>query len=183
MKKITINSIIIISILLITNSCEKNNHNHNDHDVINKVTMELTSSTENTTLTFEDIDGDGGIAPTITSGSIKGNMTYSGVIRLYTLHDNHYDELTSEILAEGEKHQFFFSSNVPGISFIYSDKDTLNQPIGLSNTIKTIGTGTGIIRVILRHEPNKSATGVAEGDITNAGGETDIEIEFPITVK
>ncbi|HBK71516.1 MAG TPA: type 1 periplasmic binding fold superfamily protein, partial [Flavobacteriaceae bacterium] len=36
---------------------------------------------------------------------------------------------------------------------------------------------------ILRHEPNKSASGVSDGDITNAGGETDIEVIFNITVQ
>ena len=36
--------------------------------------------------------------------------------------------------------------------------------------------------MILKHEPNKSAAGVAGGDVTNAGGETDAEMEFPITV-
>ena len=35
----------------------------------------------------------------------------------------------------------------------------------------------------LRHEPAKDASGVAAGDITNAGGETDIEVTFDVTVE
>jgi hypothetical protein len=35
----------------------------------------------------------------------------------------------------------------------------------------------------LRHEPNKDALNVASGEITNAGGETDIEVSFPVTIK
>lgn len=182
MKNSIISSILTISILVFTYSCKKDDHNHGDHDSINKVTMELTSASGNLTLSFEDKDGDGGMAPTIFGGSLKGNTTYTGVIRLYSYHDNQYEEKTSEILSEGTKHQFFFSSTVAGISFNYTDKDSTNNPIGLASTVKTIGSGTGVIKVILRHEPNKLAAGVASGDATNAGGETDAEMEFPITV-
>jgi hypothetical protein len=35
----------------------------------------------------------------------------------------------------------------------------------------------------LRHLPNKSETGVSSGDITNAGGTTDAQAIFPITVQ
>jgi hypothetical protein len=31
--------------------------------------------------------------------------------------------------------------------------------------------------------PNKSATGVASGNIANAGGSTDAEVTFPITIQ
>jgi hypothetical protein len=182
MKKSIISSIATISILLFANSCKKDDHNHGDHDSINKVTMELTSASGNATLTFEDKDGDGGAAPTIIGGSLKSNTTYTGVIRLYHFHETSYEEKTSEISSEGAKHQFFFSSTVAGISFTYADKDASNNPIGLASTVKTVGSGTGVIKVILKHEPNKSAAGVAAGDVTNAGGETDAEMEFPITV-
>ena len=37
--------------------------------------------------------------------------------------------------------------------------------------------------ITLRHEPAKTATGVSGGDITNAGGETDIEVVFDVTVE
>jgi hypothetical protein len=39
------------------------------------------------------------------------------------------------------------------------------------------------IRVTLIHEPMKSAAGVSSGDITNAGGETDIEVGLPVVVQ
>ena len=38
--------------------------------------------------------------------------------------------------------------------------------------------GHGQFTVTLRHEPDKSAQGVSAGDITNAGGETDIEVSL-----
>jgi hypothetical protein len=42
---------------------------------------------------------------------------------------------------------------------------------------------SGNLTVILRHDLNKSAEGVAAGNIANAGGDTDVEIVFPITVQ
>ena len=45
-----------------------------------------------------------------------------------------------------------------------------------------IKPGNGTITVILRHEPDKDASGVSNGDITNAGGETDIEVVFNVEV-
>jgi hypothetical protein len=39
------------------------------------------------------------------------------------------------------------------------------------------------LKITLRHEPNKKASGVVGGSITNAGGETDIEVSFDVEVK
>ena len=57
------------------------------------------------------------------------------------------------------------------------------HPIGLQIKMTTGMATTGMLTIILRHEPNKDATGVSDGDITNAGGETDIEITFDIDVQ
>ena len=37
--------------------------------------------------------------------------------------------------------------------------------------------------VVLRHLLDKFAEGVADGDITNAGGDTDVEVSFPIVIE
>jgi hypothetical protein len=56
--------------------------------------------------------------------------------------------------------------------------------IGLAFTLRTgAAAATGSIVVILRHEPLKSAAGVASGSITNAGGATDAQITYPVQVK
>ena len=54
---------------------------------------------------------------------------------------------------------------------------------GLLSTLMTKGPDAAKINIILRHEPNKKGLGVSDGDITNAGGETDIEVSFDITIK
>ncbi|MCB0763865.1 MAG: type 1 periplasmic binding fold superfamily protein, partial [Flavobacteriales bacterium] len=65
----------------------------------------------------------------------------------------------------------------------YDDMDANMLPIGLES-MWTIGAASnGTVIVTLRHEPDKTATGVSSGDITNAGGETDIEVTFPLVIE
>ena len=47
----------------------------------------------------------------------------------------------------------------------------------------TGNSGYGAFTITLRHEPNKSGMNVNTGDITNAGGETDVQVIFDITVN
>ena len=68
--------------------------------------------------------------------------------------------------------------------FTYIDVDGNGAPLGLAFTLTTVDADTeGDLTIILRHEPSKSADGVAGGDITNAGGETDIAVTFPFTIE
>jgi hypothetical protein len=67
--------------------------------------------------------------------------------------------------------------------FSYDDSDSNGDPVGIVTTVHTGDTGNGLLTITLRHEPDKSATGVAGGDITNAGGDTDLEVTFPVMVE
>jgi len=135
------------------------------------------------TLSFEDLDGDGGAAPTITAGTLAANTTYTGTIVLLNESASPVDNITEEVEEEGVDHQFFFQSTVAGISVSYNDRDDNGNPIGLSNTLTTGDAASGAMTITLRHEPDKMATGVSGGDISNAGGETDIEVTFTIAVQ
>ena len=61
--------------------------------------------------------------------------------------------------------------------------DTQGNPIGLQIILSTGVASSGSLTVTLRHEPNKSAEGVSDGDITNAGGETDITTTFNVSIQ
>ena len=41
---------------------------------------------------------------------------------------------------------------------------------------------TGLLTITLRHQPNKEAAGVADGDIINAGGESEAMATFEVSV-
>ncbi len=135
------------------------------------------------TLSFQDLDGDGGNAPTIMGGTLTANQTYTGVLELLNEAESPVENITKEIEEENVEHQFFFQSDISNLTITYNDQDTEGNPIGLSSTLITEAAASGSITITLRHEPNKSASGVAQGDLTNAGGETDIEVTFPIDVQ
>jgi len=133
-------------------------------------------------LSFTDLDGDGGAAPIIIGGELSASATYTGILTLLNEVESPAENITEEIEAEDEDHQFFFASTISGLSVAYGDTDGDGNPIGLTTNLTTGAAGGGSLTITLRHEPNKAGVDVSGGDITNAGGETDIEVSFPITV-
>lgn len=177
---------LLFSIVVLSTSCDKEEPMiPNEEELITNVTYTLTPDNggDTVTMTFEDLDGDGGNDPVITGGTLDANQNYSGVLRLTNETETPAENITDEIAEEDEEHQFFFSSSVAGLTIAYDDQDGDGNPLGLRSTVTVGDAGSGNITVILRHEPNKSADGVAGGDITNAGGETDIQVTFPVDVQ
>jgi len=134
-------------------------------------------------LSFFDEDGDGGDAPIITEGLLNANTTYSGSIRLLNELDTPVENISEEVAEDDEDHQFFFQSTISDLTIAYVDQDADGNPFGLFSTLTTGAASEGSITIILRHEPDKFASGVPEGDITNAGGESDIEVTIPVIVQ
>lgn len=165
-------------------SCDNDPVVEIEEEVITTLTYTLTSTSGNTvSMRFQDLDGDGGTAPMIGSGTLEANTTYVGSLELLNESEDPSEDITEEIMEQDEEHQFFFSSTVPGVSISYNDADPMGNPIGLSTTLTTGDAGSGTLTVTLRHEPNKTAEGVSGGDISNAGGETDMEVAFSIDVQ
>lgn len=152
----------------------------NEEEVIITLNVFLTDTAGNTvTFSFVDLDGDGGNAPTISTDSLLTGMTYSGTITLLNESETPAEDITLEIQEEDDEHQFFFSSD--DATFAYTDQDGNGNPVGLTFTMTTgsMMNHGAAMTVTLRHEPDKAGVGVSDGDITNAGGETDIEVTFP----
>lgn len=151
----------------------------NEEEVITTVIATLTPAGGGTDiiLTSRDTDGDGPNAPVITIvGNLAASTTYNGSLTLSNETEDPAEDITSEVSTEGADHQFFFTSAIGTVA--YADTDTNGDPIGLAFTLTTATATTGNLTITLRHEPSKSATGVSNGDITNAGGETDVEVTF-----
>jgi len=189
MKTIKFLSLSLIATAFFTSCSSDDNASGgavNEEEVITTLTATLTGGGQVITLTSRDLDGaEGPNAPIITvSGNFAPNTTYNGSLDLLNEAASPAESITEEIFDEADEHQFFFNvSNALG-SFAYAaPNDENGHPVGINFTLATGATaGTGTLRVVLRHQPNKSATNVSNGDITNAGGETDIEVNFPITV-
>lgn len=178
-------SILFVATLALT-SCKKDDVViPNEQEVITTLKYALTPNGggQSVELSFKDLDGDGGNAPVIIGGTLEANKTYTGVLTLLNEQESPAENVTEEIQEENKDHQFFFQANIAGLTVAYNDQDTDGNPLGIQTTITTKDAGDGTFTITLRHKPNKSASGAADGDITNAGGETDIEVTFDLKVQ
>lgn len=172
-------------------SCQDDDdHDHNEQELITTFVYNLTPNGggDPVVFSFVDADGDGGNAPVITtSGPLTSGKTYQGRIVLRDDSSMPPKDITTEVKEEAEDHQFFYfitTELANKLSFSYADIDTNGKPVGLETDVIVTGDpGSGKMKIVLRHNPNKNGTGVSNGDITNAGGETDIEVEFDVTIQ
>ena len=178
---------------LIFSSCSNDDDNPappvNEEELITTVTAIYTpvGGGATVTLQYKDLDGEGANAPVITvSSAFAKNKTYNGTVTFKNELANPAEDITPEIVEEGEEHQIFYQKTGTLNAFKYgtaaSNFDTNGKPIGLQSVFTTTEAASGTLTITLRHEPNKSATNVASGDITNAAGSTDAEVSFPISV-
>lgn len=181
-------SVLAIAAMLSFASCSSDDDAPvpvNEEEVITTVTATFTpmAGGSTITLTSRDLDGDGPNAPVVTaSGNFVAGITYHGSIVFLNELNNPAENITDEIEEEGDEHQIFYQQNGLG-SFIYDDEDMNGNPVGLHFTYTAATTPiTGNLTVTLRHEPNKAGEGVAAGSIANAGGSTDAEVTFAVTV-
>ena len=180
-------TLIFVSLLSIM-SCSDDPEDpiiENEEEVITTLTYTLTPSEGGSAvvLSYQDLDGDGANEPTITNGTLSAETTYSGSMTLLNETESPAESITEEIEEEDADHQFFFVTTVSGLSVAYADTDDDGNPVGLASTLTTGSAGSGNLTVTLKHEPDKSASGVSDGVITNAGGETDISVTWTITVE
>ena len=157
----------------------------NEEELITTVITTLTSGNQTVTLKSKDLDGDGPNAPVVTvTGDLLVNTTYTGSTTFLNESVSPVDDITVEVREEGDEHQLFYQVQSAVGSFTYTDKDEYEKPIGLAFTLRTgASAAKGDIVVTLRHEPLKSADGVAAGSIVNAGGATDAQVTYPVVLK
>lgn len=158
----------------------------NEEELITTVTLTLTpqGGGDPVVFQFKDPDGIGGATPTLSADTLAPGTAYNGALTLLNESVTPAEDIGDEVEEEGEAHQFFFQVSAGlELTVAYNDQDAGGNPIGLKTNWTTAAAGTGTLKVILRHEPNKTAAGVADGDITQAGGETDVEVEWPVVIQ
>ncbi len=189
MKKIKISVFTLIASVAFLSSCGDDDAAPqivNEEEVITTVTATFTpmGGGAPVVLTSRDLDGSGPNAPVVSvSGAFATGTTYSGSVTFLNELQNPAGNITEEIEAEGAEHQIFYVQNGSLGTFVYTDEDVDGNPVGLTFTYTSSATPvTGTLSIVLRHEPNKTAPGVPSGNITNAGGATDAQVNFPVSV-
>jgi hypothetical protein len=181
-------SFVLASALSVSFGCSDDPKPGNEEELITFVQLTFSQpGAEPHVFTWSDPDGEiGSGAPIIDDITLKANSDYDLSLSLADHSSGTPEDITAEISDEAEDHQFFFlaDANLDAIvTFEYDDEDANGNPIGLNDLVHTTNTGSGKLKLILRHKPKKSGDGVSEGDITHAGGDTDIEVEFDVTVE
>ena len=161
----------------------------NETEVLTTVTIVFTPVSGGTAITLKsrDLDGDGPITPVITGNTVPFalNKTYNGEVSVLDETKTPPENVSAAILTEAVDHQFFYQKTGTLPMFTYTpiataanNFDSNGKPLGFKTTFVTTTAATGALKVTLRHDGNKSAAGVASGDITNATGATDFEVTF-----
>ena len=159
------------------------------------------------TLNFQELDGGGspvgtpfsakasdpegietGGSPTIETVNLQSGKKYRMTIEVANSIAG--EDITEEILAEGDEHQFFFlgTAFIPEniLSIVYDDPS--GELIGLQNelTVSTTPSTNNVqLRVVLRHDLAKNFPGATNPNFATyeqAGGETDLDLTFPVVI-
>ncbi len=186
MKK-SLNIIFLIGSLGLMSACgsDENPLPIVEEELITTLIVTLTPAVGPTiTLQSQDLDGDGPNAPIVTvSGALKATEFYDGAITFLNESVTPVEDITLEIQDEDEAHQVFYQAGGNAqMSVTYGDQDANGNPIGLVFSLSTGLASSGTLLITLRHEPDKNGVNVDNGDITNAGGETDIAQSFSIDI-
>lgn len=175
----------LLAALLFFSACEKDPVIPNEEELITTLTLTLSpmQSGNPVVFTFRDLDGDGGQDPVITTSPLTAGTVYEGHITLSDESQTPAEDITAEVEDEAGDHQFFYIVSGADAALAYLDLDDNGFPVGLNITLNAVSPGAGTLRVVLRHLPDKAAAGVNQGLILNAGGETDIEVTFPLVIQ
>ncbi|MCH6233497.1 hypothetical protein [Cognataquiflexum rubidum] len=199
MKNYRFNYLVLAfsAISVLFSSCKSDDPEpENEGEVITAVTLKFTELNSagapvGTPVEFKATDPDGlelGNGPTIQTIALSRGKTYLMEIFLFNGIEN--EDITEEIREEKEEHQFFFLgsafSGTALLSYSYGDEDIDGNPVGLIGNVQTLGFNAAQMRVVLRHDLNKNFAGANNPNWENfvqAGGETDLDITFPVTLN
>ena len=196
---------ILFSSLLFTGCDDVENDHDHDHDqeVITTVVLSFEDGNGGDTQTFEWADPENDGNPLVDDIVLTAGSSYSVSIAFLNELEDPAEDLTEEIADEGDEHQIFFTgSAVQGpatgtnaeaiVEHSYADEDSSGLPLGLENTISTLGAGSGELVLTLRHMPLENgasvktagvAEEVANGGFESIGGDNDVQITFAIEVQ
>lgn len=155
-----------------------------ENEQITKVNLlfKEDGTSNETTFTWSDPDGEGGNPAIIQEIILKPNTVYTLELEVLDETKNPVDDITQEIMEEADEHLFVFTSTPASLlSYAYMDEDDNGFSIGLVGKVTTTAAGTGNFRVQLRHQA--PVNGVAVKDGTAGPGSDDVNISFVAKVQ
>jgi hypothetical protein len=162
--------------------CKKDKADPNEEELITTVRVKLTDKNGGAVSSFEfkDLDGEGGAAPTRFDEIVmQKGRAYDCSLEILNESVSPADNITAEILAEANDHQFYFVATDGLVSVTNLNNDGKGLPLGTTSTWTASGNaGTGTITITLKHKPGVKAAGDA---VTI--GETDIALSYRLKIQ
>jgi hypothetical protein len=170
-------AIVVISL----NACKKDElPDVEEEELITTITLTFTNSTNASdvrTITWRDLDGDGGNAPVISSLALRAGTVYNvAVTSVLNETETPAEDIRAEIVEEKDEHLFVYKTTGANLTFSNFDVDSKNLAVGLTARATTTTASTGTFTIVLRHQPD----GIKNG--TEAPGSTDLEATFPVSI-
>ncbi|MBN3518871.1 hypothetical protein JYB62_02550 [Algoriphagus lutimaris] len=168
----------------------------NDEELITDVTLRFTevdASGNAIGTPFEFVASDPqGVElgdPTIETVELVKGKSYQMEIFLYNSIAD--EDITEEVQEESDEHQFYFLGTAfvgsPVLTYTYDDLN--GEIIGLKGQVEVAefpGFNNANMRIILRHDLDKNFPGADNPNFENftqAGGETDLDLTFPLVLN
>jgi len=175
---VTLSFMLMLSIV----GCKKDTVDPNESELITTVKVVLTEKVSGTQSIFEfkDLDGVGGAAPSKFDEIILARgKVYDCKLQLLNESKTPVDDITLEVTAEGVDHQIYLSASNALAAVSNLNNDAKGLPLGITSIwTAAAAAGTGTMNVTLKHKPGVKAA----GDPVSKG-ETDISIDFKLSVK
>lgn len=191
--------IILVSIGFLYGCKSDDPQKEDTPELITKATLTFTPIGGGTPVVVSATDPDGdGVQDIAVDGDIDLSIDTDYTLTIMLINelasptDPGYN-ISAEVEEEGAEHLFFFgwTNNVffnptgngnidnraDGVN--YNDSDENGLPIGIStNWSSSVNAASGKFRVMLKHQPD-----LKSGTSTSSDGETDLDIEFIISVQ
>ncbi|MDR7131908.1 hypothetical protein J2X69_004274 [Algoriphagus sp. 4150] len=197
----TTNKLYLIALALVSlnfSSCSSDDPvPENDGELITDVTLTFQEIDENgnavgDSFDFTASDPQGievGSAPTIETVTLTKGKTYQMSIEVYNSIAD--EDITEEILEESDEHQFYFLGTAfvgsPVLSYAYDDEGGVLLGLkGIVTVASTPATNNATMRILLRHDLDKDYPGADNPNFegyAQAGGESDLDISFPLILE
>jgi hypothetical protein len=163
-------------------SCEKDKEEPNEEELITTVKLtftEIGGAGSVSNFTFKDLDGDGGNPPSQFQDIVLApGKQYNVAITLTNEAVTPAEDITGEVTAEANDHQFYFEPSGANVTVSNLNTDGSGLPLGLTSTWTTTTVSNGTVKITLKHKPGQKAAGdpVTKGD-------TDIELNWVTRVQ
>jgi hypothetical protein len=173
---------ILLLIVLALGCKEKEVAPAEENELITTVKLTFTENGQTKVFKISDLDGDGGMPPIKEKILLEVNKSYILKVSFLNETATPVEDLNTEITAEADEHLVVISPNPRAIaSYTYTDKDPNGLPIGLEGVFKTSNSGTGQLRLQLRHQPPVNGKNTKDGTATP--GSDDVDLTFDLEIK